>query len=119
MTARAGHAEPCRPKASAGDDRSLADAFDAAARAATEALENHDFRAYALGVRHFTRDVFCSRHLEAAKPRLADGDTAAAETLMWCLDGILRLSHPLAPFVTERIRMACSPVPLVTDTWPT
>jgi valyl-tRNA synthetase len=46
---------------------------------------------------------FCDWYLEAAKPRLRDGDAAARATSLHVLDTVLRLLHPFLPFVTEEL----------------
>jgi valyl-tRNA synthetase len=51
---------------------------------------------------------FCDWYLEIVKPRLQDGSAredraAAQETLALVLDQSLRLLHPFAPFLTERV----------------
>ncbi len=53
----------------------------------------------------FTWDEYCSAYLELCKPRLADPATRrqAQAMLLLGLDTILRLLHPIVPFVTEEI----------------
>jgi valyl-tRNA synthetase len=78
-----------------------------AARAATEALEQFRFDAYANGLYHFVWGTFCDWYLELAKPALTGADAAVqAETRAtagFVLDAILALLHPVMPFVTEEI----------------
>jgi valyl-tRNA synthetase len=56
---------------------------------------------------HFAWDEVCDWYLELAKVPLASGDEAAAETtrqvLGLVLDQLLRLLHPVMPFVTEEL----------------
>ena len=52
------------------------------------------------------RDEFCDWYIETAKETLAAGDAPAAatrRTLAHVLAGILRLAHPLIPFVTAKL----------------
>ncbi len=62
---------------------------------------------------------FCDWYLEIAKQRLDRPTTQA--TLLHCLDGLLRLLHPLMPHITEEIwsylRSAGSPA-LIVSPWP-
>ncbi|MGH8030250.1 MAG: valine--tRNA ligase, partial [Arenimonas sp.] len=55
----------------------------------------------------FAWNDFCDWFLELAKPALAGDDTAAADstrhTLLYVLEQLLCLLHPLIPFVTEEI----------------
>jgi valyl-tRNA synthetase len=59
---------------------------------------------------HFAWDEVCDWYLELAKVPLASGDEAAAETtrqvLGFVLDQLLRLLHPVMPFVTEELWIA-------------
>ena len=78
-----------------------------AARAATEALEQFRFDAYANGLYHFVWGTFCDWYLELAKPALAGADAAlqaeTRATAAFVLDTTLALLHPVMPFVTEEI----------------
>ncbi len=79
----------------------------AAIEAATAALESYRFNDYAGTLYHFTWGTFCDWYLEFAKPMLLGGSASAqAETravAAWALDHILRLLHPVIPFVTEEL----------------
>ena len=46
---------------------------------------------------------FCDWYLEIVKPRLYDGDEDAAANLLFVLERLLALAHPVMPFVTEEI----------------
>ena len=50
---------------------------------------------------------FCDWYIEFTKPVLNGGDEeakiAAASTLNYCLDAVLKLLHPFVPFITEQI----------------
>ena len=49
---------------------------------------------------------FCDWSIETGKESLAQKDEAKEDTLsvlIYCLDGALRLAHPIIPFVTERL----------------
>jgi valyl-tRNA synthetase len=53
----------------------------------------------------FAWDEFCSYYVEMAKPRLQEPTTRAStqQVLAHCLDELLRLLHPIIPFITEAI----------------
>jgi valyl-tRNA synthetase len=70
-----------------------------------ESLKNYRFDQYAKSVYDFFWRDFCDWYVEAAKLQLKDPKTASttAEVLAACLDGALRLMHPITPFITERL----------------
>ncbi len=62
----------------------------------------------------FAWNQFCDWFLELAKPALQPGGDAAdadstRHTLLYVLDALLRLLHPLAPFVTEELWQSVAP----------
>jgi valyl-tRNA synthetase len=72
---------------------------------------------------HFAWDEVCDWYLELAKVPLAAGDEAAAQTtrqvLGLVLDQLLRLLHPVMPFVTEELWTALTGEESVTvAAWP-
>jgi valyl-tRNA synthetase len=71
-------------------------------------LEDYQFAKAAEGLYHFTWDEFCNWYLELAKPQLADEGTAEGTraVLGHVLDVLLRLLHPMIPFVTEALWQA-------------
>ncbi|OYX73984.1 MAG: valine--tRNA ligase [Caulobacter sp. 32-67-35] len=73
----------------------------------TRALEAPSFDAAATALYKFIWNVFCDWYLELAKPVL-NGDDAAAKaetraTAAWALDVILKVLHPVMPFITEEL----------------
>jgi valyl-tRNA synthetase len=70
-----------------------------------ESLKHYRFDQYAKSVYDFFWRDFCDWYVEAAKLQLKDAKTASttAEVLAACLDGALRLMHPVTPFITERL----------------
>jgi valyl-tRNA synthetase len=96
-------------------------------RETTDALEAGLFDEAAGVLYRFVWNVFCDWRLELAKPVLAAGGEAAAETramTAWTLDLILKLLHPIMPFMTEELwEKTASPGPprdsmLITARWP-
>jgi valyl-tRNA synthetase len=97
------------------------------ATAVTDAFEAAAFDDAASLLYRFVWNVFCDWHLELAKPVLAGGGLAAAETramTAWTLDLLLKLLHPIMPFMTEELweKTAADGPPrdsmLITAPWP-
>jgi valyl-tRNA synthetase len=68
-------------------------------------LEEFHFAKATEGLYHFTWDELCDWYIELAKPQLADEATAESTraVLGHVLDALLRLLHPITPFVTEAL----------------
>ncbi len=64
-------------------------------------------------VYEFAWNTYCDWFVEFAKPVLAGDDRAAADsmrhTLLQALEALLRLLHPITPFITEEIWHAVAP----------
>ncbi|WP_297842216.1 valine--tRNA ligase [uncultured Roseibium sp.] len=73
----------------------------------TEALEDFRFNDASGAAYRFTWNTFCDWYLELAKPIFNGEDEAAkAETratAAWALDEILKVLHPIMPFLTEEL----------------
>jgi valyl-tRNA synthetase len=88
-------------------------------------LEDFQFAKATEGLYHFTWDELCDWYLELAKPQLSPdtSDPATAEgtraVLGHVLDALLRLLHPITPFVTEALWTALTGgETVVTAAWP-
>ena len=86
------------------------------ARTSAEAGEHfasYRFDLLAQCLYEFAWNQFCDWFVELAKPALNGGDADAAQstrhTLVYVLDALLRMLHPLAPFVTEELWQAVAP----------
>ena len=66
-------------------------------------IESFEFHRAALGLYDFVYEELCDWYLELVKPRLYDGDAAAAAVTLEVLSETLALAHPLIPFVTEEL----------------
>ena len=72
-------------------------------RDVTMALEGYQFHDAAEVLYRYMWNDFCDWYLEIAKVRLAGGDLAPKAVLAYGLDVLLRLLHPIMPFITEQI----------------
>ena len=72
----------------------------------TEDLEAYDLGAATRKLYDFAWSEFCDWYLEAAKPALHAGDAATKATLKYVLEAILKLQHPLMPYVTSELYRA-------------
>ncbi|MCP3909881.1 MAG: valine--tRNA ligase [Actinomycetia bacterium] len=70
-------------------------------------LARYQFNAYADTLYTFVWNDVCDRYLEAIKPTI-DGDPNQQIVLGAVLDSVLRLMHPVMPFVTEALWPAVS-----------
>ena len=96
----------------------LAEASDAVAQA-TAALEAYRFDEYAAACYRFAWNTYCDWFLELAKPALDDAEVK--RTAAHVLGLLLRLLHPVMPFVTEELwdRLGYgAPCSLIGAPWP-
>ena len=71
----------------------------------TDALEGYRYAEATRELYNFAWDNFCSFFVEILKDRFADDDRRphAQRILVFALDQLLRMLHPVTPFVTEAI----------------
>ena len=98
----AGEARP-GARAERPEDRWILSRLQRAIETVSSDLEGYDFAHAALGFYAFFWSEFCDWYLEIVKPRLYDGDPDAAANLLYVLERVLALAHPVMPFVTEEI----------------
>lgn len=96
-------------------DRWILAEFNRTVKAYRDALDNFRFDIAAGILYEFTWNQFCDWYLELTKPVMNGGTEAelrgTRHTLVTVLEGLLRLAHPIIPFITEtiwqRVKVIC------------
>ena len=94
----------------------------------TRLVEQYQFGEYATALQQFVWSEVADVYVELAKPqrRPAGSEDAAVRTLAYVFDRVLRLAHPIMPFVTDTLALQLwehgrkdDPAPsLVVSRWP-
>jgi valyl-tRNA synthetase len=88
-------------------DRWILAEFNRTVKAYREALDTYRFDLAANILYEFTWNQFCDWYLELTKPVVSNGSEAeqrgTRHTLITVLEALLRLAHPVIPFITETI----------------
>ena len=92
-----------RPEPSRVEDRWILSRLERTIASVTEKLDSYDFAHAATEAYGFFWSELCDWYLEIAKPRLYEGEEDASATLLWALERVLALLHPIMPFVTEEV----------------
>ncbi len=86
------------------EDRWIVSRLNGAIEEVGSHLRSYNPSAAVASIREFFWTELCDWYLEAIKPRIAEGGPsagAAQQVLATALDQVLRLLHPIAPFITE------------------
>ncbi|WPD77775.1 valine--tRNA ligase [Dickeya fangzhongdai] len=88
-------------------DRWILAEFNRTVKTYREALDGYRFDLAANVLYEFTWNQFCDWYLELTKPVMTGGSDAelrgTRHTLVTVLEALLRLAHPIIPFITETI----------------
>ncbi|MGL9769646.1 MAG: valine--tRNA ligase [Sodalis sp. (in: enterobacteria)] len=88
-------------------DRWILAEFNQTVKTFREALDNYRFDLAASILYEFTWNQFCDWYLELTKPVMSSSNEdelrGARHTLVTVLEALLRLAHPIIPFITETI----------------
>lgn len=96
-------------------DRWIRARFDVAVESVHANFANYRLDLAAQAIYEFTWHEFCDWYLELSKPVLQSDDATAEQkratqrTLIEILESLLRLIHPLMPFITEEIWQQVAP----------
>ena len=97
-------------------DRWIRSRFDETAAKVHEHFGGYRLDLAAQAIYEFTWHEFCDWYLELSKPVLQSGEATAAQkrgtqrTLVGVLESLLRLIHPLMPFITEEVWQQVAPI---------
>ena len=101
-------------------DRWILSRLQETIQAVVAALAAYRFDLVAQSLYDFTWNEFCDWYLELSKPILTSADSTAEElrgtrhTLVSVFETLLRLMHPVMPFITEEIWQRIAPLAGVT-----
>lgn len=85
-----------------------------------KALDAYEFSRACEALYHFSWDEFCDWYLELAKVQLGEGVSHTTAVLAAVLDTLLKMLHPVMPFVTEVLwQNVTGGTSLVIADWPT
>lgn len=88
-------------------DRWILAEFNQTVKAYRDALDSYRFDIASGILYEFTWNQFCDWYLELTKPVMSNGSETELRgtryTLVTVLEGLLRLAHPIIPFITETI----------------
>jgi valyl-tRNA synthetase len=95
-------------------DKWIISRFQETVQIVTNAIDSYRLDLASQAIYEFTWNEYCDWYLELAKPALSTDDTnkhiATRKTLAQVLEWILRLAHPIIPFITEEIWQRVAPL---------
>jgi len=106
--------DPAAPVKLSDVDRWIVSRLQHAESAVLAAMGDYRFDLASRAIYEFVWDEYCDWYVELAKVRLADPDEAAQRgtrrTLVRVLEAVLRLAHPIMPFITEELWQKVAPL---------
>jgi valyl-tRNA synthetase len=97
-------------------DRWIISMFQKTTQEVEESINSYRFDLAAQAIYSFTWDEYCDWYLEFSKSVLMDTNCSAAarrgtrKTLISIMESLLRLAHPVIPFITEEIWQRMAPL---------
>lgn len=95
-------------------DKWIIGQFEQTVKAMLEAMQSYRFDIASQVIYEFTWNQFCDWYLELTKPVLFKGNEAeqrgTRHTLVSVLEALLRLIHPIMPYITETIWQSVAPL---------
>jgi len=97
-------------------DRWISSLLHDTVREVTVSIDSYRFDLAAQAIYSFIWDEYCDWYLELSKPVLNDPDSTEAaqrgtrRTLVSVMETLLRLAHPVMPFITEEIWQRMAPL---------
>ena len=95
-------------------DKWIIGQFEQTVKAMHDAMESYRFDIASQVIYEFTWNQFCDWYLELTKPVLFKGNEAeqrgTRHTLVSVLEALLRLIHPIMPYITETIWQSVAPL---------
>ncbi|MGX9721160.1 valine--tRNA ligase [Stenotrophomonas acidaminiphila] len=108
-----GNGEGARPAPVTDAEKWILSRLAKVSAEAQQHFADYRFDLLAQALYEFVWNEFCDWFLELTKPALNGSDAADAEstrhTLLYVLEAVLRLLHPLIPFVTEQLWQQVAP----------